>query len=666
MFDKDFKFIQEAYGLILEADASSNINQALKMLRMNKIKTYRQAHPEESKIPEDIKIESEKELEDLKKIVDDVRKPEHLKQINDLKFGINYNHLPQLANYFLQRATIEELKKAYKNYSENHELKAKKFIQNTPDWHNFSAPLNIHDGEVEKYSDDEEEEIQTTGSANSAEVYSDNNIIVYCINDPGSILKSIDRSVQYGQGAKYGLCISSSNAGYYYADYRWNKKMSTYFVYFKQPNENAPAGFILIDAIEGLQELSFNSIKKINYTTDEGVLIDDNNKDVIVSETELFGLYPEIEIAFEKDVFKSVPIVGKEKETYKKVDNAKSVMDLNSYLDFIVYIAISNHNVNINSLDEWLHVKKFCTPKQFNKIIENYTKEHHIKQSIFKQIDPDGYKKYQNNVLIPFLEKLLHFEEEYKEKVENARKNPRLDYWVTSVTTDLVSFILLGNNYKNMDLLAQMDQSYFSKEFWKFMMDNIFEDQEWNISSYVKVLLKNHQPVPEYFIRDYMSKFFEKNSFVGRIQDIMMKTGYTPKPLDSLIYDLTPQTQQYFYRLYSLITNQIKFGMPIRKNISSILLKAINSPNGEEIIKKDNWFKWLFMELLKKTDVYLSPKLIPYVKQTLKSEFDFEFFEKDLNSPEYKNRIREFDSDEIYSRDEPELSESFKSFFNKR
>jgi hypothetical protein len=157
--------------------------------------------------------------------------------------------------------------------------------------------------------------------------YEDENIIVFLANtgDPES---SEQNCLKYGKGSS--LCISTSSSSHYYNFYRWEKKLTTYFIWLKEEQK-----YILVDVYEdfvGKKQYLYNNIQ-----TDTG---ENDNIDVDATEKEIIELYPVLEKAFQNNVFVPLPIEGDEKEFYEEVYNKKSILEVEKLKHKKIYASL--------------------------------------------------------------------------------------------------------------------------------------------------------------------------------------------------------------------------------------------------------------------------------------------------------------------------------------
>ena len=275
------------YTLLFE-DANSQEKQALNILNRAKI-----SNPEE-------------QLEKLKSIT------ARYQGANNPLFrsAKNQAHLPKLAKFFAAgNVNLNQIKYYYDKYMEMPKLNVKP-IDIFTDFHAFEQ-------EIDSNFISKEVDTNSNKDISSDAIYSDDNIEVY-LGD------TKQKCIKYGQGTKYGLCISRNDSSNMFHHYRWENEMTTYFVYFKDKSINPPSNFIIIDAIEqSPNTFSYNIITP--------------NSDRKISKDELVQKFPQIETALNNNIFKQKPIEGQELEYYNKY-YGKDVRDFTSLDDQINFI----------------------------------------------------------------------------------------------------------------------------------------------------------------------------------------------------------------------------------------------------------------------------------------------------------------------------------------
>ena len=240
-------------------------------------------------------------------------------------FGKNMGHLPELTKFYLQKPDLNLLQREYRTYMSIGSIKNKNLIKKETDFIKWAEA--IHSAEalenLKKQSKEEpKQNDQDTDRKDENTVYEDESVIVYLANNVNDPKQSIQNCQKYGKGST--LCISRPDARTYYHQYRWDDKLTTYFVWLKDQKR-----YMLIDAAED-GRFQYNNIT--------------DNTDRDASKEEIIKNYPVLAKAFEQNVFKSIPIQGKELEYYEKFYNARDIFSstLTTVEDRVTYATINN------------------------------------------------------------------------------------------------------------------------------------------------------------------------------------------------------------------------------------------------------------------------------------------------------------------------------------
>jgi hypothetical protein len=343
MRDNDTILLESLYTSLVLEDAQSQINQAANILK--KANFEKTKADKGGKIPpeefESFKVENQKRAEEiingLKSIIDSAEKP-----ADNPSFGNGYEFLPALAKIFIEMGgSLEGIRTDYHDYcriSTPEGIKARrKKIINTLSPSDFGSTVHTLKSEETnlKKSEVGEEEIKKTSegdfSSDSNTVYEDENVIVLkgTVED---LHESVKNCRKYGQGLKYDLCISGNDAYRWYMDYRFNYGLTTYFVYFKNPNKNAKEGFIIIDYVN--REIADENGKIPGIAYQYNIIVP-NTDITLTSEKPIIQKFPELEPLFTNNnnkkeiIIRDIPLIGDELEIKEKVYKADSIFDKN-------------------------------------------------------------------------------------------------------------------------------------------------------------------------------------------------------------------------------------------------------------------------------------------------------------------------------------------------
>jgi hypothetical protein len=227
----------------------------------------------------------------------------------------NLSDLKELVRLYDPNISINVIDDDYKNYVKNQSLTNKKILQSSSSYIDFAE-------KVHSEMKGDESKIKAGSSDDPNKVYEDDEVIVFLANT-GDPISSENNCKIYGKGSQ--LCISGSSSSHYYNLYRWEKSLTTYFIWLKSENR-----YILVDAYNdnGVVNYSYNNVK--------------DNKDIKSTKDKIISIYPSLSEAFNQNVFVPVPIEGREKEIYKKLYNTWSISELQNINDMILFASIKN------------------------------------------------------------------------------------------------------------------------------------------------------------------------------------------------------------------------------------------------------------------------------------------------------------------------------------
>jgi hypothetical protein len=305
MRDKDSVILENLYSLILE-DAESTKMQAINSIikkELGDLVFKFKNKPENAESVQKVKDIWNPVIEKLSEIIQRYNPKD--KNIVDLL---------ELIRIYKNTIPFNVIENDYKSYSENESLRAKNVLKNSKSYEEFAEI--VHSGETIK---SQKTKVGTSNDPNK--VYEDEDVIVFLTNT-GNPITSENNCKLYGKGTN--LCISGSSSQYYYNFYRWEKSLTTYFVWVKSEER-----YIIIDAFEKDREtgFSYNDIRKENY-------------DYVASKEQIIRLYPYLQKAFDSNVFKVKPIEGKELEIYERLYRIKSILDLDNLKDQLLFASL--------------------------------------------------------------------------------------------------------------------------------------------------------------------------------------------------------------------------------------------------------------------------------------------------------------------------------------
>jgi hypothetical protein len=326
MRDFDSILLEEKYCIILE-DANSTkaqvMNEFLKKELGHNIFKFKNK-PENKEKVEEIKNKWTPIIENLADII-----------IKHNPKDKNLIDLIDLARLYQENLPFEVIENDYKDYVNNPSIKNKNIFKNAKNYHEFAEFVHS-ETKTKKIN-------QIAGeSSDPNKVYEDEKIRVFLVNT-GDIKSSEENCKRYGKGTQ--LCISGSSSSYYYNYYRYEKNLTTYFIWLKEENR-----YILIDVYE--------DNNKIKYSYNNVI----GNVDVKTDKVDILRKYPDLLDAFNEDVFKIVPIQGEEKYIYERIYKLTSILDTKTDSDAVLYAQINDVKIDdlymfpINKLEPILEV----------------------------------------------------------------------------------------------------------------------------------------------------------------------------------------------------------------------------------------------------------------------------------------------------------------------
>jgi hypothetical protein len=227
----------------------------------------------------------------------------------------NLSDLKELVRLYDPNIPTNVIDDDYTNYIKYQSLTNNKILQSSSSYIDFSE-------KVHSEMKGDESKIKAGSSDDPNKVYEDDKVIVVLANT-GDLVSSENNCKNYGKGSD--LCISGSSSFYYYNFYRWEKSLTTYFVWLKSENR-----YILVDAYDdnGVTKYSYNNVK--------------DNTDIKSTKNKIISTYPSLSEAFNQNVFVPVPIEGREKQIYEKIYFKNSILELQNIDDMILFASIKN------------------------------------------------------------------------------------------------------------------------------------------------------------------------------------------------------------------------------------------------------------------------------------------------------------------------------------
>jgi len=318
MKNKDQILLESIYQTILEGveDQQKQSQNLLIASKVGRDIWKNKNKPENQSAIEQARAEIDPIYQQLLKIVEPYQTDQ---------YGRNLAHLPELTKFYLQKPDLKLIGREYKTYMSLGSIKSKNTIKKETEFLKWAEGIhsaeaieaNKKEGKVETVSTDK------VDGEDENKKYEDENVIVFLANNVEDPKQSVKNCIKYGKGSS--LCISGSSARSYYHEYRWEDKLTTYFVWLKKDNR-----YILIDSAED-GHYQYNNIR--------------DNIDTKATPQEIIQKYPVLQKPFADEVFVSVPIQGKELDFYERFYEARSILDFDNLDDRLNF-------VNFNSVDE--------------------------------------------------------------------------------------------------------------------------------------------------------------------------------------------------------------------------------------------------------------------------------------------------------------------------
>jgi len=335
--------------------------------------------------------------------------------------GKNNKHLPKLVEFALEGNSLDIIKSYYDKFMKNSKLSSKP-IDNM----NFQEFENIVDSTATKVNVDDKD-------IDDKPIYEDNNIKVFLGDNK-------QKCINYGQGRKYGFCISRIDQSNLYHGYR-SRGATFYFVYFKtkEAQSDAPENIIVIHAYP-------NNQYQINYATP--------NQDHPITKEEIINKFPVLENIFD-DVFVYKPFNEKEQNLYKNVLNASSISRLKTLDDKLLYIE-TGHQILDYEWNEYKNndeiIKKYIETGMFDipsDIIDKSKFKNRYYDKIRQRIEIKSEQVEKNKNYVGDLIESLTPDELYIWTSDSLQK----DYLSEQNITTILKYSLQNYLWKTIDVL---------------------------------------------------------------------------------------------------------------------------------------------------------------------------------------------------------------------
>ena len=297
--------------------------------------------------------------------------------------GKNNKHLPKLVNFYLEGIPPQTIQEYYYRFIKNDK------INNKPiDKLEFKEFEQLVDSTATKV-DIEDKQID------EKPIYEDDNVQIFLGN-------SKEKCIKYGQGRKYGFCISRLDNSNLYHGYR-KDGATFYFIYFKnkESQNKAPENLIVIHAYPDNQY-------QINYSTP--------NRDDRITKDEILEQFPVLEPIFDK-IIKYIPHSEKEERIYNIIQNTQSINDLKTLDDKLLFIEMGKEIEN----SDWKNIPENILQTILSKYVEvgNYDIPHEF-ETTYPKLWKRYIEKLKQRVNIKLSNEIINLSDDEKTIIQNT------------------------------------------------------------------------------------------------------------------------------------------------------------------------------------------------------------------------------------------------------
>ena len=575
-----------------EDKKQANERKAKQILTLHRYNNYlqRQGFPKKERMDRDdyLKVKENKIDDLINNQISTIQNT--IEKYPDDEHTIDSSYMIPLAKFLTQSLRPVDVFSTFNQYMSIDKLKKEKAIFKYEDFLKFAG--DVHQ---EISSSTSLKKLKSSKMDESEAVYVDKDVAVYCATTE-DIFESIQRSIKYGQGNKYRLCISSKSHNYY-TDYRFRYSTTTYFAYFKDPNAHNP-NFIIVDALKDDSNQEEDNLENNTETsaTEKTPEPDNNNfvtadiyswnpivpnKDEEITKENLVRKFPQLRNAFIKDVFKVLPLTKKERELKEKF-NGKEIQEFDNIKDKIELIRFE-HKTNFTDeeqrhLDE---ISQYEAELLLKEILINRPELDIRTIEVYKNY-PSLYEKYLKGTLddveTEFREQNQDDEddeddEEDEEETESSGLELKLEY------------------AKAFEEYPEMLKRYFS----------LLKPHKLQYNGDIHNLVKIFQEFPQADdIIDY-DYFFKTDNKVIHLQQAFKLMG--DEDIEAEIKPKCPKAYNYLYNLvedvkleqYDRIVNNFRERIALSDRQHGkgkwwfTFYRLVECPNFEDIIKVNNF-----------------------------------------------------------------------------
>lgn len=329
-------------------------------------------------------------------------------------------YLPTLVKFYLEDGgpSFDIIKDYYQRYVKTPKLRDQKLgIEKYKNFQHFEKEVDSVAGSA---TDEEMKDISDDP------IYEDENVKIYRGMSKPECRK-------YGQGAKYGFCISRNDASNLYWGYRKNGA-TFYFVYFKKKSLiKSP----IVDELIVIHAYP-NDRFMINYSKP--------NRDFSKSKEEIISDTPALKKPFEQNIFKDIPLSEKEQKIINYIDRTDDITELKSIEDQLIWIELGKRikdgyvgnfkiwkkYIEVGSHDLSKYQKQTLKEQGWGKLLNRYNEK--IKQR-FEIKESEGLLNYITNDEALYSLKSGYLDKYFKEKIYQEKDLP--PYYVRIMDEDI-------------------------------------------------------------------------------------------------------------------------------------------------------------------------------------------------------------------------------------
>lgn len=421
-------------------------------------------------------------------------------------------HLPQLIKYYLKYPHWSDIERNYHKFMQLPALsKAKGGIERFKNFQQFEGAVSKEENRLTKKGVDTSVDVSKVTDKPD---YEDENVKVYLGDSKAKCIK-------YGQGSKYGFCISRTDASNLYNGYRLNHNATFYFVYFKtkEAQSGNPAPLIVIHVYP-----AHDGDDKVRYEINYAHI----NEDHSITKEQILKEFPALSKAFKAGMFQPIPL-SEEEEFLKSIQN-QQWKRLNTLQEKLLWIEVSTDSLSETpsykivdmfggeyilwkkytetgykwNAPIWIHLKNTLNERQFNELKTRYIS---IQKAYIESTENDSLVEYD---IIDIFNLFGSDSKEFLNALDNAPRSIEfLSKYDPEFFTDSFFIELYLNNHDNT--------SRVKSELIEYFIDLIYSentpDKAFNILNQFIDKLKERQGSSRYRLPYGVLKLFALSQY---------------------------------------------------------------------------------------------------------------------------------------------------------